>query len=137
MSKLFLYYTRYSSLNLQWKKKSLREVVHQRAYEAWRLGQSEDGQYVKWWSHRESTCSCSSCSSISMVSSNTFSSSALSLMLSTGTSVPLLALHSNGNHDISIFIFVCLKLSLLSSVSPTSSPISLVCLNKNAAYLKN
>ncbi|KAK6241344.1 hypothetical protein SCA6_006733 [Theobroma cacao] len=75
---------------------------------------------------------------ISMVSSNNFSSSALSLMLSSGASVPFLALHSNGNHDVSIFSFFCLRFSLLpSSVSSTSRPISLACLNKNAAYLNN
>ncbi|KAK8564189.1 hypothetical protein V6N12_036319 [Hibiscus sabdariffa] len=74
-----------SSHNIHVHETSLREVVHQRAYEA---------------------------SSMPMASSNIFPSSALSLMLSNGMPVPLLAQHSNGSHDFSISSFVCLNLSL-------------------------
>lgn len=121
------------SFSFHWRTKSLREALHQRVQEAWRLGQSEEGQCVKWSSHKDKTCSCSSsCSNISMLSSNTLSSSSLSLKLRIGTSVPLLALHSNGSHDKSIFFFVCLCCSFLLS-SQSQSPKSFDCLNKNAA----
>lgn len=116
-----------------WRRKCLREVSHQQVYEAWRFGQSEDEQCVKWWSQSVNTLSCCSSSSLSIISSSTLSTSTLSSKLRTGTSMPLLALHSNGSHECSICTFVCFSLCLMSSSASRSAPMSLACLNMNAA----
>lgn len=47
--------------------------------------------------------------------------------------MPLLARHSNGSHDISIFMFVRLRCSFVLSSSSAIFTISLDCLNKKAA----
>lgn len=87
---------------------------------------------MKWCSQRDNTISCSSSPNVHITSSNIVSSSALSAMLRTGASVPLLALHRSGSHDISIFIFVALICCCCSS-SSSSLLISFACLIKNAA----
>lgn len=92
---------------------------------------------MKLWSHKANTCSCSSCCNVPIISSNPNSNSRRSPMLRMGASVPLLPLHSNGSHEISIFNFVCICCCFSLSSPSSSFPISRHCLNKNTTHTKS